>query len=56
MNAVADGAYLGHRYADRLGKVKMGAASIGFRQLDDLDLGVFAEMLERADEVTPSDP
>ena len=56
VNAVEDGAYLGQRYADRLGRVKIGAASIGFTRLDALDLGVFGEMLRRADELTPPDP
>ena len=56
LNAVEDGAYLGQRYADRLGRVKIGAASIGFTRLDALDLEVFAEMLRRADELTPPDP
>ena len=36
LNAVEDGAYLGQRFADQLGKVKIGAASVGFRRVDDL--------------------
>jgi hypothetical protein len=56
VNAVDDGDYLGRQYADRLGKVKLGAASIGFRSVDDLDLDGFAAMLHRADEITPGDP
>jgi hypothetical protein len=55
VNAVEDGAYLGHRYADRLGKVKLGSASIGFGSLDDLDLEVFSELIARADELAPPD-
>ena len=56
VNAVADRAYLAHRYADRLGKVKLGAASIGFRRLEDLDLAVLTELITEADSLTPPDP
>jgi hypothetical protein len=56
VNAVENGAYLGKQYADRLGKVKIGSASIGFTSIDDLDLDVLTELLRRADEVTPADP
>jgi len=55
VNAVDDGDYLGRQYADRLGKVKVGAASIGFRRLDDVDLDVLAELVARAHELTPPD-
>lgn len=55
VNAVADGAYLGKQYVDRLGKAKAGSASITFDSLDDLDIGVFRELLQRADELTPPD-
>ncbi|MDO8145393.1 MULTISPECIES: DUF1801 domain-containing protein [unclassified Isoptericola] len=57
VNAVEDGAYLGRRYADRLGRAKVGAASISFARLDDLDEAVLREMLAHAgrtlDEGTP---
>lgn len=56
VNAVDDGAYLGKRYADRLGNVKIGSASIGFTSIDHVDLEVLAELLHQADEVTPVDP
>ncbi len=56
VNAVADGAYLGQQYADRLGKVKVGAASLGFRDLEAIDLDVLAELLTEADSITPPDP
>lgn len=55
VNAVEDGEYLGRRFADRLGEVKLGAASIGIKQLDDVDLEVLAELLRRAHELTPPD-
>ena len=38
VNAADDGAYLGQRYADRLGKVKVGSATITFKRLADLDM------------------
>ena len=56
VNAVHDGRYLGQHYEGRLGKVKLGSASIGFKSLDDLDLAVFEELLIQADEVTDPDP
>lgn len=52
VNAVADGAYLSKRYADRLGKVKLGAASIGFATLDRIDLTVLADLLREADRIS----
>ena len=55
VNAVTDGVYLGRQYVDRLGKAKAGSASITFGSLDDLDIDVFREMLQRADELTPPD-
>ncbi|MEM7322326.1 MAG: hypothetical protein AAF531_04505 [Actinomycetota bacterium] len=56
LNAVRDDQYLAHAYADRLGKVKLGAASIGFTRLDLVDLAVLGELLAEADELTPPDP
>ena len=52
VNAVEDGRYLGRVYADRLGKVKLGAASVGFARLDDIDLTALRELLEHADRLT----
>lgn len=52
VNAVEDSQYLAQAYADRLGKVKLGAASIGFARLDDIDLATLRELLEHADRVT----
>ncbi|HEX7171600.1 MAG TPA: hypothetical protein VF365_03210 [Candidatus Limnocylindria bacterium] len=42
------GQYLAKRYADRLGKVKVGSANVTFKRLADLDLPVALEMAERA--------
>ncbi len=55
INAAEEGEYLGQRFAGRLGKVKLGSASVSFRKLDDLDLDGLAELLRRADEITPPD-
>lgn len=54
VNAAEDGAYLAQRYADRLGKVKVGSAVITFRRLADLDLPAFRELLVRTRALTPS--
>lgn len=56
VNAVADGKYLGQQYGGRLGKVKLGSASIGFKSLDDLDLDALEELLAQADDITDPDP
>ncbi|MEM7338267.1 MAG: hypothetical protein AAF467_06455 [Actinomycetota bacterium] len=56
VNAVEGGAYLGKVYADRLGTVKLGSASIGFRKLENLDLDGFRAMIEHAHRITPPDP
>jgi len=53
VNAVSDGQYLAHHYADRLGKVKLGAASIGITKLENVDLAVLGELLAEADRLTP---
>lgn len=55
VNAVEGGRYVAHGYADRLGKVKLGAASIGFTSLDRVDLDVLAEVLAHAHRVTDPD-
>jgi hypothetical protein len=52
VNAVEDGRSLAKAHADRLGKVRVGSASISFRQLADVDLAALADLLRRADELT----
>lgn len=47
--ADADG-YLVKKYADRLGKVKVGSASISFKTVDDIDLDVLRQLLQVAGE------
>jgi Domain of unknown function (DU1801) len=48
VNAVEDNKYLSQKYADQLGKVKVGASSISFKGLDDVDLPKLLEMLKHA--------
>jgi hypothetical protein len=48
VNAVRDKKYLGQVYAERLGKVKLGSASVSFKKLEDIDLQVLAEMVAEA--------
>ena len=55
INAVLDGAYLLAHYADRLGRVKTGSASLSFSSLDDVDLDGLRALLTQAHEVTPED-
>lgn len=55
VNAVDDGEYLLSRYAGRLGKVKVGSASLSFGAVDDLDRAAFRELLGRSHELTPPD-
>jgi hypothetical protein len=42
------GTYLVKRYADRLGKVKVGSSVVSFKRLADVDRSVLTEMLSRA--------
>lgn len=53
VNAAEDGAYLAKRYADRLGRVKVGAASIGFKSAEDLDLDVLEQLARHAARLAP---
>ena len=48
VSATEDGQYLVKRYADRLGRVRVGSANVSFRRLADLDLPAVLEMAERA--------
>jgi hypothetical protein len=51
VSAAEDGQHLVKRYADRLGKVKVGSAHVSFRRVADLDLPVVVEMATRAREI-----
>jgi hypothetical protein len=48
VNAVEDGRYPGQLYGKRLGKVKIGAASIAFVRLEHVDLDVLRELVLHA--------
>lgn len=48
INAAAEGGYLVQAYADRLGKVKVGAANVAFKRLADLDQEALLELVQRA--------
>lgn len=48
VSAVDDGQYLAKRYADRLGKVKVGSANVTFKRLADVDQDALREMAIRA--------
>lgn len=52
VSAAEDGVYLAKRYADRLGKVKIGSSSISFKRLADIDVDVLVDLLQRARELT----
>jgi hypothetical protein len=48
VSAVENGRYLVRRYADRLGKAKVGSANVTFRRLAAIDLPTLVEMAARA--------
>jgi hypothetical protein len=56
VTAVEEGAYLAERYADRLGKVKVGRTTVSFKRLADVDLKVLLELIRRARELAPAKP
>ena len=48
VNAAKDGRYLLRHYEKRLGKAKVGSASVSFGNLDDVDFDVLMELVEEA--------
>ena len=48
VNAVKDGRYLLMDYESRLGKVKVGSASISFDGIDDVEFDVLMDLVEQA--------
>lgn len=48
VNAADSNGYLVGRYADRLGKVKTGSASISFKSADDMDFDALKDLLQAA--------
>lgn len=55
VNATAGGRYLVAEYAGRLGKAKVGSANVTFKRLADIDQETVAELVSRADELSPPD-
>lgn len=53
VNAAESGKYLVQLNADRLGKVRVGAAAVTFREIADLDIPEFQAVLMRARQLTP---
>jgi len=51
VNAVENNRYLSQTYADQLGKVKVGASSISFKRLEDVDTPKLFEMLNKAKKI-----
>ncbi len=48
VNAVDDDGYVLAQYKDRLGKVKVGSASISFKEVDDVNIDVLMELVDVA--------
>lgn len=53
VNAADEQGYLSRRYAERLGKVKLGSSAISFKSSDDIDLEVLREMLAETIRLLP---
>jgi hypothetical protein len=52
VTAVEDGVYLVERYADRLGKVKVGRSTVSFKHVAQIDLKALLELVARARKLT----
>ncbi|MEA2058296.1 MAG: DUF1801 domain-containing protein, partial [Actinomycetota bacterium] len=50
VNAADETGYLTERYADRLGKAKVGKSSISFTSLDDIHLDVLLDLIAQAEQ------
>ncbi len=48
VNAVDDDGYLTDKYADRLGKAKVGKSSISFNSVEDINLDVLLDLVGKA--------
>jgi phage protein U len=55
VNASDEEGHLLGRYADRLGKVKVGSAVVNFKTVADLDVGMLRELLRETHRITSSD-
>lgn len=51
VNAVEGDQYLAEKYAERLGKVKVGKSSISFTRLADINLDVLLELVGKAEQL-----
>jgi hypothetical protein len=51
VNAVDDDGYLVEKYADKLGKVKVGKSSISFHSLEDINLDVLEDLVAKANKL-----
>ena len=52
VNATDSGGYITQRWTNRLGKVKVGASSISFKSVDDIDLDALSNMITEVRELT----
>ena len=50
VNAVDDEGYVLRKYADRLGKAKVGSASISFKSVEDINFDILMELVDAAAE------
>jgi len=50
VNAADDDGYLTAKHVDKLGKAKVGKSSISFDSLDDINLDVLLELIDKAEE------
>lgn len=48
VNAVKDGSYLLRQYESKLGKAKVGSASVSFNSIDDVDFDALMDLVEEA--------
>ena len=51
INAVEDRQYLSEKYGKDIGKVKVGKSSLGFKSVDDIDLGKLTDLVAKAREL-----
>lgn len=52
INAVEDGQYVAQKYADTLGRAKIGSSSVGFKALADIDLDALLRLVRIARDQT----
>jgi hypothetical protein len=52
INAVEGGQYVAKKYADTLGKVKIGSSSVSFKKLEDVNLNALLKLIKIAKKQT----